>query len=356
MVQVMLDNVRAGRDTCAVFYGHPGIFVYPTHKAISILRQEGYRAAMLPAISALDCLWADLGVDPSSVGSQTFEATDLLLRQRPMATDSHVVVWQIGCVGDAGFNFAGYDNRNLDILVSYLEQFYGPDHEVVHYQGSQFPICSSHCDRMPLAELRHAAVTGISTLYIPPLTQRTTNIDMALRLGLITDEKTAAIIRDRETANLANAPAAPAAPVVGAPSAASASSGRLRTSPESASNQDEPPVSSAAKPAMDDTALEASQLRRAHNRRFLDEVKKRREGPQARYKKTIKDNALANYIADMMLNPRLLADFMRNPEQSIANYGNLLPYQEEALLSLHSGRIRMAMKDNTIEESLSGAD
>jgi len=36
-------------------------------------------------------------------------------------TDGHVVVWQIGCVGDLGFNFGGYDNRNQGLLVDYLE-------------------------------------------------------------------------------------------------------------------------------------------------------------------------------------------------------------------------------------------
>lgn len=143
MADEMLKYVRRGKSVCGVFYGHPGVFVYPSHRAVQIAKSEGYKAAILPAISALDCLFADCGVDPSSKGSQTVEATDLLLRKRKLTTDGHVIVWQIGCVGDLGFNFAGYDNRNLNILVDYLETFYSPDHEVVHYQGSQYPMCPS---------------------------------------------------------------------------------------------------------------------------------------------------------------------------------------------------------------------
>jgi len=63
---------------------------------------------MLPGISAEDCLFADLGIDPSFMGCQTVEATDLLLRNRPLITSGHVLIWQVGVVGDPGFNFKGF--------------------------------------------------------------------------------------------------------------------------------------------------------------------------------------------------------------------------------------------------------
>ena len=65
---------------------------------------------MLPAISAGDCLFADLGVDPSYPGSQSLEATDLLLRNCTILSDAHVIVLQVGCVGDLGFRRQGYIN------------------------------------------------------------------------------------------------------------------------------------------------------------------------------------------------------------------------------------------------------
>ena len=184
MIDVMVDNTRAGLDVCAVFYGHPGVFVLPTHRAIAILREEGRDAMMLPAISALDCLIADIGFDPATSGCQMVEATDLLLRRRPMLTESHVIVWQIGCVGDLGFRFAGYDNRNFGVLLEYLLEHYAADQPVVHYTASQFPVCASVCERMPLEQLRGANISGISTLYISPAAQRPTVPEMAHKLGL----------------------------------------------------------------------------------------------------------------------------------------------------------------------------
>src|SRR5437773_2103233 len=66
MVEELLAPVRAGHNVCAAFYGHPGVFVNPGHEAIRRARAEGFPARMLPAVSALDCLVADLGIDPAA--------------------------------------------------------------------------------------------------------------------------------------------------------------------------------------------------------------------------------------------------------------------------------------------------
>ena len=47
MVERILFFVRKGKKVCAVFYGHPGIFVFSSHEAIRIARAEGYPAVML---------------------------------------------------------------------------------------------------------------------------------------------------------------------------------------------------------------------------------------------------------------------------------------------------------------------
>lgn len=43
MVERILTNVRNGLQLCVVFYGHPGVFCFPSHKAISIAKQEGFK-------------------------------------------------------------------------------------------------------------------------------------------------------------------------------------------------------------------------------------------------------------------------------------------------------------------------
>lgn len=117
MSEVLLREVRKGYYVVGVFYGHPGVFVNPSHRAIAIARAEGHDAVMYAGVSAEDCLYAEVGVDPSRPGSQTVEATDLLLRNRPLLTHSHVIIFQVGCVGLMGFNFKGFK------VISYVATF-----------------------------------------------------------------------------------------------------------------------------------------------------------------------------------------------------------------------------------------
>lgn len=299
MADEMLKYVREGKSVCGVFYGHPGVFVYPSHRAVRIAKEEGYKAALLPAISALDCLFADCGIDPSSKGSQTVEATDLLLRKRQLTTDGHVIIWQIGCVGDLGFNFAGYDNRNLSILVDYLETFYDPEHEVTHYQGTQYPMCSSVVDKMPLKDLRTAAVTGISTLYIPPQIELKTDIAMAEALNLKINRVTPEQAKEQKKTDIYHV---------------------AKTTPQKTRK----PTASASSNASSNNG--------------------------SRYYPSPEHSGLANFIADLCGNPTLLAEFMRNPALTASTHASLTKKEKEALVSLHSGRIRMAIKQSHFDD------
>ena len=103
MIERVLGFVRDGLDVCAIFYGHPGVFVYPSHEAVRLARTEGYSASMFPGISAEDCLFADLGIDPARSGCQSFEATDFLVHRRKFDSTSSLILWQIGVVGDLGY-------------------------------------------------------------------------------------------------------------------------------------------------------------------------------------------------------------------------------------------------------------
>ena len=101
----MLKAVRAGHDVLGVFYGHPGVFVSPSHRSIAVAREEGYKARMLPGISAEDYLFADLEFDPSLHGCNTYEATELLLRDKPLQPLIHNIIWQVGSIGVIDMEF-----------------------------------------------------------------------------------------------------------------------------------------------------------------------------------------------------------------------------------------------------------
>lgn len=168
MVEHLLVAVRAGMSVCAAFYGHPGVFAFPPHEAIRQARAEGFHAVMLPGISAEDCLFADLGIDPANTGCQSFEATDFVVYRRRYDSRCSLILWQIGVLGQLTFESTGYESR-LFILRKYLSETYPPEHLMVIYQAPHDPTMQTVKVAVALSELDQARVSPESTLYIPPL-------------------------------------------------------------------------------------------------------------------------------------------------------------------------------------------
>ena len=160
MVEVMLAAVRRGLNVCAVFYGHPGVFANPTREAIRRARDEGFRAQMLPGISAADCLFADLGVDPGRYGCQSFETTDFLIRDRQFDPRSALILWQIGLIGNLSFFQEERVAWGLKVLAEVLERYYDRDHEVIVYEAAvYYPVCQPVIQPMPLFKLPESQVS-----------------------------------------------------------------------------------------------------------------------------------------------------------------------------------------------------
>jgi uncharacterized protein YabN with tetrapyrrole methylase and pyrophosphatase domain len=186
MVKRILAAVRKGQRVVAVFYGHPGVFVLPSHAAIRQARAEGYPARMLPGISAEDCLFADLGLDPAMEGCQSYEATDFLARRRAFDATSALVLWQIGVIADLTFQSKAsrYRKGGLPILAEVLLGRYPRGHLATIYEAAQYPVCDPVMLQVPLSRLSRARVSPISTLYVPPVGRKPLDAAMLRRLGL----------------------------------------------------------------------------------------------------------------------------------------------------------------------------
>jgi uncharacterized protein YabN with tetrapyrrole methylase and pyrophosphatase domain len=183
MVEEVMAPVRDGLAVCFALYGHPGVFVSPSHEALRRARAEGFPATMLPGISAEDCLFADLGVDPADSGCLSYEATDLLIHERHVDPAVPLVVWQISVIGRLGTN-TEVNRDGLNVLADRLAATHGDDHEVVIYEASPFPVGASHVERVRLGDLSQSAVTPLSTLYVPPARTAPFSAAMLQRLGL----------------------------------------------------------------------------------------------------------------------------------------------------------------------------
>ncbi|MCW9015510.1 MAG: SAM-dependent methyltransferase, partial [Kangiellaceae bacterium] len=100
MADRMVELASHGQNVCAIYYGHPGIFVLSTHMAREQLEEADIPVTMLPGISADACLFADLNLDPATTGCQSYEATQFLLSKRSIDTGASLILWQVGLVGE----------------------------------------------------------------------------------------------------------------------------------------------------------------------------------------------------------------------------------------------------------------
>lgn len=185
VTEYTLGYVRKGLNVCVVYYGHPGVFVDPSRRSIMQARAEGFNARMLPGISAEDCLFADLGVDPGTHGCQSFEATGFLLRKPKFDTLTHLILWQIGSIGDFKHNPTNINKSGLVTLGNFLEKYYDRNHEVIIYEAAQFDKCEATIQRLPLSRLAiDAQINSPKILYIPPKRLGSIDYGMANKLGL----------------------------------------------------------------------------------------------------------------------------------------------------------------------------
>jgi len=185
MVEAMLRPVRAGKSVCAAFYGHPGVFAWPPHEAIRVARSEGFAAHMEPGISAEDCLYADLGIDPGTVGCQHYEASQLLFYRRRLDSGAYLVIWQAGVVGDRSLARFATGAQYRRVLVDVLARDYPRDHPVIVYRAATLPIEQPHVVHTRLGRLPAARIELADTLVLPPAQPLVADGEVLRRLGAI---------------------------------------------------------------------------------------------------------------------------------------------------------------------------
>lgn len=184
----ILECVRKIQHVCVVMYGHPTVFAQPGLAAIEQARKEGFYATILPGISAEDCLFADLLVDPGKYGCQSFEATDFLIRNRQIDCTGHLILWQVGVIGALG-HIRDHDNTiGVTCLMERLLPYYPENHLLILYEAAQYPHLEPKIHEFSLIDLPTAPFSRLSTLYVPPASKKSLDNNMLQRLGISLSE------------------------------------------------------------------------------------------------------------------------------------------------------------------------
>jgi uroporphyrin-III C-methyltransferase len=159
--------VTAGARVCAVLYGHPGVFAWASHEAVARVRAAGLPARMLPAVSALDCLLADLGIDPAATGLQTYEATYFFVRRPVVDRHATLVLLQVGMLGESCGAATDAVAARFPLLVDRLTELYGGEREAILYEASPVPGPGPAITRFALGGAGTVGPGVLATLCVP---------------------------------------------------------------------------------------------------------------------------------------------------------------------------------------------
>jgi precorrin-6B methylase 1 len=167
VVETVVAAVLGGARVCVVVYGHPGVFALSGHEAIARVRAAGLPARMLPAVSALDSLIADLALDPATSGLQTYEATYFFVRRPPVDPHATLVLLQVGMLGEAGGAATESVAPRFRLLIDRLVEHYGPEREAVLYEASPYPGTAPAVERFALGAADARVPSVMATLCVP---------------------------------------------------------------------------------------------------------------------------------------------------------------------------------------------
>ena len=170
VVNAALDNPPV---TFAI-HGHPLVAVQAPFLVLEMASALELKAEVLPGVSGIDTVLADLRIDPVVQGVQMYEATDLLLRRRPLLPDVPAIIWQIGPLETALHTLRESRPERFHRFVAHLRRFYPATHEVAAIYCSPHPLLPPHILRFALEDMpRHAAeIHAGFTLYVPPVGPR----------------------------------------------------------------------------------------------------------------------------------------------------------------------------------------
>jgi len=182
----IIEEYKKVSILCVVFYGHPTVFADSALNAVKQIKKDGGEAIILPAISAQDCLFSDLEIDPGDQGCFSIEATELVIFERNIDVHAHMILWQVANFG----RIDGKKANQISILKDYLCGYYPPDYSICLYEAPALPPLPPRIEWIPLSNLDESDINPITTVYIPPIEKKEISSHYLMLLDLTIEDLT----------------------------------------------------------------------------------------------------------------------------------------------------------------------
>jgi hypothetical protein len=171
VVRALAREVTRRRPVAWLTWGHPIVFDTVSDLLLRLAREKGWTVRVLPGVSSLDTILADLAYDPAN-GLFVYGAADLVVSRVPLVPSVSTVLLQPAVFGIDRANFSRRERPDLSGLRDYLLLYYSAVHRCALIHSADAPGAASHITWLLLSDLpkiSYDMVVG-ATMFIPPLT------------------------------------------------------------------------------------------------------------------------------------------------------------------------------------------
>lgn len=175
IVNQVINDVNKSELVTFINYGHPLFLCDITLDLINRAEEQDIQIIKLPGISSFDCIISDLSINIGRTGLQAYEATDFILNDYKINTNSNLILWQVGVTGieqvissDSVLN-SKIKKEMLHKLQLKLLDLYSSSHVINLYTASLYSHVSFENEVIPISDLLNVNINRLATAYIPPV-------------------------------------------------------------------------------------------------------------------------------------------------------------------------------------------
>jgi uncharacterized protein YabN with tetrapyrrole methylase and pyrophosphatase domain len=171
VTHAVICGIESARPGAWLTPGHPMIFDSVSGALLKATRRRKWNVCVVPAISSLDTLLAEVAYDPAN-GLAIHDATSLVQQKSPLQTSVAVVLLQISVfLSDRAHISLERVRPDLTVLRDYLTMYFPAFHRCAVVYSSQIATEPPRITWVALQDLASlpAEVLGGASLFVPRL-------------------------------------------------------------------------------------------------------------------------------------------------------------------------------------------
>jgi len=131
LADLILDEAKAGPGVVAIGDGHPAFYDDVTWDVYRRGKKRGLNVRILPAISCLDAMAANCGLEINTCGLQIFDANVMIAADQKLNPYVDNLIMQIGWFGlTLTLNYEQSRKGRFEPVIKYLTKFYPESHRL----------------------------------------------------------------------------------------------------------------------------------------------------------------------------------------------------------------------------------